>query len=229
MTGDYNPVPDLPFHEASREPLPMLNTLETLYRYWNDVRVGRLAPRRLEIEPASIAPLLADTFMLERVHDGSFQYRLAGTRVCDVFGGELRGQGFLQEFQENDRVVLRQALRDLADRGAVIKLATLGIADARHTLDIETILLPLAHSGSSINRILGASVPTTRPPWVGHYKIKKLRLITHEIVWPDGRPYPVMARAVAQQPFTSSDNVVRIVRNEKRTFRVLQGGRSDPE
>ena len=94
----------------------MQNTLESLYTYWNGVRVGRLAPRRLEIEPASIAPILADTFMLERVHDGSFQYRLAGTRVCDTFGGELRGQGFLQDFQENDRHLLQGALRDLTDR-----------------------------------------------------------------------------------------------------------------
>lgn len=207
----------------------MQNTLESLYTYWNGVRVGRLAPRRLEIEPASIAPILADTFMLERVHDGSFQYRLAGTRVCDTFGGELRGQGFLQDFQENDRHLLHGALRDLTDRGAVIRLATLGIADARHTLDIETILLPLAHAGDSISRILGAAVPTVRPPWLGHCKIKKLRVINHELVWPDGRPYPVIARAVAQQPFMRPDNVVRIVRNEKRTFRVLQGGRSDAE
>lgn len=207
----------------------MQNPLETLYSYWNGVRVGRLAPRRLEIDPATIAPLLADTFMLERVHDDSFQYRLAGTRVCDTLGGELRGQGFLQDFHENDRATLTYALRELSQRGAVVRLATLGIADARHTIDIESILLPLAHAGESITRILGASVPTSRPPWLGHYKIKKLRLINHEIVWPDGRPYQVMARAVAQQPFTRSDNVVRIVRNEKRTFRVLQGGRSDAD
>lgn len=207
----------------------MQNTLETLYTYWNGVRAGRLAPRRLEIEPASLAPILADTFMLERVHDDSFQYRLAGTRVCDTFGGELRGQGFLQDFQENDSDILRQDLRNLVDRGAVIRLATLGIADARHTLDIETILLPLAHAGDSVSRILGASIPTTRPPWLGHHKIKKLRLINHETVWPDGRPYPVMARAVAQQPFTRNLNVVRIVRSDNRTFRVLQGGRSDTD
>jgi len=207
----------------------MQNPLETLYSYWNGVRVGRLAPRRLEIDPATIAPLLADTFMLERVHDDSFQYRLAGTRVCDTLGGELRGQGFLQDFHENDRATLTYALRELSQWGAVVRLATLGIADARHTIDIESILLPLAHAGESITRILGASVPTSRPPWLGHYKIKKLRLINHEIVWPDGRPYQVMARAVAQQPFTRSDNVVRIVRNEKRTFRVLQGGRSDAD
>jgi hypothetical protein len=207
----------------------MQNTLETLYTYWNGVRAGRLAPRRLEIEPASIAPLLADTFMLERVHDDSFQYRLAGTHVCDTFGGELRGQGFLQDFHENDRAALGRAIRDLTDRGAVVRLATLGISDARHTLDIETILLPLAHAGDSISRILGASIPTSRPPWLGHYKIKKLRLINHDLVWPDGRPYQVVARAMAPQPFMRSDNVVRIFRNEKRTFRLLQGGRSDSE
>ena len=207
----------------------MQNTLETLFKYWNEVRAGRLAPRRLEIEPASIATLLADTFMLERAQDDSFHYRLAGTRVCDTFGGELRGAGFLTDFHDNDRIALKRDLASLVERGAVIRLGILGIADARHTIDIESILLPLAHSGNSVNRILGACVPTSRPPWLGHYKIKKQRLINHEIVWPDGRPFPVLERAVAQQPFTRNHNVVRIVRSENRTFRVLQGGRPDAD
>src|SRR4051812_13786849 len=42
-------------------------TLQTLYGYWNEVRAGRLAPQRLEIEPSRIAGILSETFMLERI------------------------------------------------------------------------------------------------------------------------------------------------------------------
>ena len=45
----------------------MQPSLQTLYSYWNEVRAGRLAPQRLEIEPSRIAGVLAETFMLERV------------------------------------------------------------------------------------------------------------------------------------------------------------------
>ncbi len=41
-------------------------TIQTLYAYWNELRAGRVAPRRLEIEPARIGSILPETFMLER-------------------------------------------------------------------------------------------------------------------------------------------------------------------
>ena len=58
-------------------------TLQTLYSYWNEVRAGRLAPQRLEIEPSRIAGILSETFMLERIDAASYQYRLAGTRLSE--------------------------------------------------------------------------------------------------------------------------------------------------
>ena len=88
-------------------------TLQTLYGYWNEVRAGRLAPQRLEIEPSRIAGILSETFMLERIDAGSYQYRLAGTRLCEMFGSELRGRNFLDGWSEADRQVLA---RDLGTR-----------------------------------------------------------------------------------------------------------------
>ena len=42
-------------------------TNQILFAYWNDVRGERLAPRRFEIEPARIATILPETFILERL------------------------------------------------------------------------------------------------------------------------------------------------------------------
>jgi len=36
----------------------MRSSLQTLYSYWNEVRRGRIAPQRLEIEPSRIAAIL---------------------------------------------------------------------------------------------------------------------------------------------------------------------------
>src|SRR5262245_16401234 len=55
---------------------------QALYAYWNEVRGDRLAPRRLEIQPARIAEHLLDTFILERSGRSAFRFRLAGTRVA---------------------------------------------------------------------------------------------------------------------------------------------------
>ena len=85
-------------------------SLQILYKYWNGVRAGRIAPRRLEIEPARIAGILAETFMLERITAAEFQFRLAGSRLCELFGSELRGTDFLDGWNAADRDLLERQL-----------------------------------------------------------------------------------------------------------------------
>jgi PAS domain len=48
-----------------------------LLQYWNDLREGRRAPRRTEIEPSNIKTLLGDTFILETAGRGEAVFRLA--------------------------------------------------------------------------------------------------------------------------------------------------------
>jgi len=81
----------------------MQSSLQTLYGYWNEVRAGRLAPQRLDIEPSRIAEILAETFMLEWVEPGTYPYRLAGTQLCEIFGSELRGKNFRGGWSEVGR------------------------------------------------------------------------------------------------------------------------------
>ena len=57
--------------EATQVPSHMQRSLQTLYGYWNELRAGRLAPQRLEIEPSRIAGILSETFMLERIDAGT--------------------------------------------------------------------------------------------------------------------------------------------------------------
>ena len=62
-----------------------------LFHYWDRLRSGRPAPQRAEIEPSDIKTLLADTFILERDTRGEAIFRLAGTRLCAMYGRELKG------------------------------------------------------------------------------------------------------------------------------------------
>src|SRR5947209_8169807 len=81
-------------------------TSQIIYRYWNEVRGTRLAPTRLEIEPGRIAEVLSETFILENTDTGSYVFRLAGTRICDQFGHELRGRSFLDMAGDDSAHVL---------------------------------------------------------------------------------------------------------------------------
>ena len=52
-------------------------TTQNLYAYWNAMRGARLAPRRFEIEPAQIADILPDTFILERVDFETYPFSVS--------------------------------------------------------------------------------------------------------------------------------------------------------
>src|SRR5271165_5637188 len=72
-------------HAASRE----------LYAYWDERRGKRPAPERAEIEPGAIRQVLSDAFILALDSRAGHPFRLAGTRVCALFGRELKGQSFI--------------------------------------------------------------------------------------------------------------------------------------
>ena len=71
-------------HAASRE----------LYTYWQALRGRRPAPQRAEIEPGAIRHVLSEAFIVALDRGTGYPFRLAGTRVCALFGRELKGESF---------------------------------------------------------------------------------------------------------------------------------------
>src|SRR6188474_1899724 len=63
-----------------------------LFDYWNERRGERLAPERADIEPSAIRHILGDTFVLEVSGIESHLFRIAGTRLCALFGRELKSE-----------------------------------------------------------------------------------------------------------------------------------------
>lgn len=196
---------------------------QTLYSYWNQVRAGRLAPQRLEIEPSQIAGILSETFMLERIDAATYQFRLAGTRLCEQFGRELRGTNFLADWEEEDLRTLKRLLATVSGQAAGLSLTIEGASDDRHRVEFEAMLLPLTHGGTRISRIIGAMSPKTTPYWLGSDPLRSRRLKRHQLVWPDGRPHALVARAGGQAPFAAVP--ARSITSDRRQFRVVEGGR----
>lgn len=205
----------------------MRSSLQTLYSYWNEVRRGRIAPQRLEIEPSRIAAILSETFMLEVLEPGTYPYRLAGTRLCEMFGSELRGKNFLDGWSEEDRRGLEDRLATIGEQGAAAHLALQGIVDARHRVELEANLLPLLHGGK-ITRIIGAVSVTSAPHWLGSAPLRNLRVKQHRLVWPDGRPHASALRPGGQAPPVPAlpPPEAGAAKADQRRFRVVEGGRA---
>ena len=207
-------------------------TSETLFAYWNGVRGAHLAPRRFDIEPAKIAGILSSTFMLERLDPATYRYRLAGTLVCSMFGVELRGANFLEGWPPEDRLSLMRRLSVLSGRGAVELIHLEAAPSGRASVPFELLLLPLRHTGESIDRVLGSFVALDCPAWLGHAPLATKRLIANEFIWPgnpggeaEAMPLPMRPN---HAPFALSPRGGRIVRSERRQFRVFDGGLDRP-
>lgn len=201
-------------------------TTQTLYAYWNDLRAGRTAPRRLEIEPSRIGSILPETFMLERTAPSSYHYRLAGTRLCEIFGTELRGTNLLEGWTASDRATIAGNLISTCEQGAATLLTIEAGSDTVRRVQLEVIMLPLMHANNTMERVIGAMSVLTSPHWLGYERLTVKRLIDHDLIWPDGRPRSIIDRTGKEAPFRPAPPAMRMVKSDRRLFRVFDGGRN---
>ena len=202
----------------------------TLYSYWNAVRGKRIAPKRFEIEPSQISEVLSETFILEFIEPSQFRYRLAGTRVGEQFKQELRGTNFVDSWQESDRFGLQRQLMSVRKLGAVIQILMEGCALNDQRAMFEVLILPLQHNSDEISRFLGAFVAIDPPPWLGDIEIGEFRMVETELTYPADDyiglgAYPDLGESV-EPPILSNLRTARVVRNQRRQFRVYDGGLS---
>jgi hypothetical protein len=187
-------------------------TSRQLYAYWDRIRNGRVAPRRFEIEPARIAGLLPETFIAEGAGLLGFRFRLAGTKICEQFGKELRGIDLLSLFDEKDREQLTGVLQAIFTDGAVGYGLVRSFTLSNRQASFELVLMPLIHTGEKINRLLGVITAIEPPFWLGAESLVRHEVVELHLHWPDGPPAHA-AREGAE-----------IVRLSPRRFRVLDGG-----
>jgi hypothetical protein len=149
-----------------------------LFAYWNDRRGARLAPERTEIEPSAIRGVLGDTFVLELDGASSHPFRLAGTRLCALFGRELKGESFVRLWQRAGQTALRELIAVVTEEkvGVIASVSAAPADDSVMALQLELLLLPLAYRTRSEARVLGAMAPMSTPYWLGAKAVGPLSL-----------------------------------------------------
>lgn len=126
------------------------------FETWRRQKGAAAALDRGAFDPAAFGRNLRDIFLLERAADGDFRYRVAGSSICALFGGELRGESFFSTLTHaalaDGREILAAATQDVAP---VVAGATAIVGDGRG-IDSELLVLPMLYAGRTDARILGA-------------------------------------------------------------------------
>ena len=149
-----------------------------LFRYWNERRGNRLAPERSEIEPGEIRRVLGDTFVLEAGGLARHRFRIAGTRLCALFGRELKAESFVELWQLSDQAALREMIAVVMEEkaGIVASVTSATAGDTLLPVKLEMLLLPLTFESRAEARVLGALAPLSIPYWLGAKAIGPLAL-----------------------------------------------------
>lgn len=138
-------------------------TTETVFNYFNDLRAGRSAPLRHEIDPSMLKGVLPDLFIMEKGRDGHVRFRLGGTRVCVVLGRELREREFSDIWDPAFRHRMRLAADTVIANRNPLELAVTAYGDDGSALDIEMLMLPLLSRIDRCDRIFGSLVVLDPP------------------------------------------------------------------
>lgn len=153
-------------HAASRD----------LYAYWQELRGRRPAPERADIEPGAIRGVLSEAFIVALDRTAAYPFRLAGTRVCALFGRELKGSSFVCLWDDASRPTILDLLAIAADEW----IGTVAGVTARNTqgetIDLELLLLPLAAPRPALARTMGILAPLHVPGWIGTSPLGALTL-----------------------------------------------------
>lgn len=189
------------------------SSTQSLYAYWNERRGPRRAPERGEIEPGAIRAALGDSFILG--WDPAATFRLAGTRVCSLFGRELKGEAFEPLWDLKDGAAIADLLAIVANEIAGIVAGVTGTTQDGQSVDLELLLLPLRHRGASHVRQIGVLAPLSLPFWLGADPLVSLTLKSHRHVGP-------ALDAVTTTPFMAAAENARL----RHGLLVYDGGRS---
>lgn len=210
-----------------------LNGSIELFRYWNLLRRGRPAPTRTEVEPSDIKTLLADTFILEKDTRGEAVFRLAGTRLCAVYGRELKGFSFPSLWREKDQRLIARLVHGVFDAKSVLVIAFEGISRGGRSNAFEMLILPL-DGGVANPRCLGVMSSAQKPFWLGADPVEEAEIESVRAVDPEREAMLMKSRQEIDVPALSPHDLPPEGERRRpggsrriRHLVVLDGGREE--
>jgi hypothetical protein len=127
------------------------------FNYWDDKRGTARAPDRSEIEPHALRELLGDIFVLAYEDGGGHPFRVAGTRVCALFGRDMKNSSFSALFGPESRREIEEIVSAVAEETLPAIAGLTAPSQNGELVHLELLLLPFsarAHTPVSLTGLL---------------------------------------------------------------------------
>ena len=179
--------------------------------YWAGKRHGADLPKRAEIDPRGIEPLLQHAFIAERIAPGLARFRIAGSHLSDLMGMEVRGMPVSSFIDPADRDTLARDLVELFDRPARIELdIQSGGGFGRGHLPGRIVMLPLRSDLGDVSRALGCLVTRGALGRIPRrFQITGRRVVPIDLAH-ISKPAPATVSGLAEGPAPYGDTAARL-------------------
>lgn len=200
------------------------NDIAAMRRYWQSMRREGDVPRRSDIDPRGIEPLLENAMIAERIAPGLARLRIAGQHLSDLMGMEVRGMPVSAFIAPDHRDRLAEAMTALFEGPSCIALAlTAPKAAGQPELRATMMLLPLRSDLGDLSRALGCLVTqggigrTPRRFDITHIQIDRLDqsgTAGPVLACPPGLAEPAAAFDTTRPALPSERPYLRLVKSE---------------
>lgn len=153
---------------AFRSQLVMQGQRE-LFDYWLRSAEGRRMPARSDLDPLKVPRLLPHMGLIDlRAGHAEAAFRLAGTRLHEIYGQEITGLRADDVFSGDAAPYWRRVHDRVAELGTPLHGVVKGPAQGRDHIVLFWLRLPLSEDGERVDRILcydvAAPMPEARAP-----------------------------------------------------------------
>jgi hypothetical protein len=126
-----------------------------LFDYWRQSAGSRPMPSRADLDPLSVPKLLPCIGIID-VASGldEAKFRLAGTRLHDIYGEEITGKRIDRIFAGASADYWRRVHTRVVDHGAPLHGVVRGPVEGREHIVLFWLRLPLSQDGGRVDRIL---------------------------------------------------------------------------
>jgi hypothetical protein len=165
-----------------------LTTTRLLFAHWDRLRGERAAPARADIDPAHLRGFLADVFMLDANPWQEGRIRLAGTRICAIFGHELKGQRLPDLWLERERGEVSRLVGAVTGGLHGLVASVSGQTAQGREFDAELLILPVRPSVGAQCGAIGSFASAVLPAWLGTDCVSALTTKTIRMIERNARP-----------------------------------------
>lgn len=196
--------------QATATPEEMLHPgSRALFRYWEAIRGEMSAPPRDWLDLKKIRSLVPFLFMIERKPGKTYVWRLAGTRVCELWGMELTGKPALTQGERFERETVARLLDGVIDTHQPFVLrfrlnSALGL-----TVAAEFVGLPLRARHGAATYAFGVVMPFREVSRSRHDQVTGFELSAARTIW--------------TEPVPGGGNT--FAKTSPQAFQIINGGR----